>query len=738
MSNFLLSNFLTPPSGKHSLTAQIGYCFTVILVILFVISNTISTSYKAILEQDRSDALLSACVSSALTISHLPLQEGMIYPIPTNGYVVNIYTKDGNSFQRVYSSAEKSKQPEEQIKLEGAGEAYRKAFDQQEAVVVERSDSKGRYVAAISPIIGAEGTVSGLLEILMPSSEFYRTENGISLSWVFTMIAISVALSIIYYEMHKLLSTMFRQPNRQLPKIIRYGLSGCQSVAFFSAMACTIPPLVISSFLLDVASEKRASDFFPVQIYILLGGVLFACGFFGFNSLREHFVRRFTPRIALIIFIFAAFVLLLISSVFENEYIYLLFLMPIGFCLGMVFYFQREYRIYASRLGYPEFSEKVIYATQYTGYVLGASVGAVMAGIVYERFGLLTASMLCAAILFIVGIQALLFVQHCPPSSNPPLHLPSFLYALSNKKSGTFIWSTIMTAGIQVAFMFLFIPHFLKSLHLSLATAAFYYMVFTFVSIAVVRTYIKYFPNQINMHGRVVISSVLQVAALLLLSISPSAKMLVVTILLMGAALGFHDYRFQESYKQMIREDKHIFARTIVERAYAVGAMGGSFLYGVLFLLGSMRLALFIFTFIMAFLLMAYPMVSLMYTSNQHEPDPHAMPHAVQHGVPVNRPEDPFVSPMRSGGGYVEPQNPYGPEQHQMPLYRPVPHLSEENQPLLYRPNMPQQEPFQHAQRTAPQQPDPFEPLPDKYLPPFENTKPDYRDPDDKDRGGWV
>jgi len=358
MRNFLLSSFVTPPHGKNSLTAQLGYFFTVILVILFVISNTITTSYLAILEKDRADALLSASVSSALTISHSTLQEGMSYPIPTNGYIVNIYTKAGNSFLRVYSSEKDKTQTSEQVTLEGAGEAYRKAFDQQEAVVVERSDSSGKYVAGVAPIIGAEGTVSGLIEILMPSSSFHATQNGISLSWIFTMISIAVALTIVYYETHKLLTTMFGQPNRQLPKIIRYGLSGCQSVSFFSAMACTMPPLVISSFLISEAESKDASAFFPVQFFIMLGGVLFAIGFFGFNTLREYFVRRFTTRIALILFVFAAFILLFLSSVFSNVYIYLIFLLPIGFCLGMVFFFQREYRIYASRLGYPEFSEK--------------------------------------------------------------------------------------------------------------------------------------------------------------------------------------------------------------------------------------------------------------------------------------------------------------------------------------------------------------------------------------------
>lgn len=665
MRNFLLSSFISPPSEKSSLAAQLGFCFTVILVILLVISNTITSSYTAVIERDRADALLSESVASALTISHMTLQDGMSYPIPVNGRIVNIYTKAGKDLIRVYTSSPTKGNDLEQETLEGENDEYWEAYTKQKAFVVERADSHGRYVAGVAPIIGAEGTVSGLLEILVPSSVFHTTQNGISLSWVFTMISIAVALTIIYYQTNRLLTIVFRQPDRQLPKIIRYGLSGCHSVSFFSAMACTMPPLIISAFLLDAAKSAKVSAYIPVQFYILLGGVLFSAGFFGFSFLRVYFVRRFTTRIALILFIFAAFTLLLISSIFVHVFLFLLFLLPIGFCLGMVFYFQREYRIYASRLGYPEFSENTIHTTQYTGYILGASVGAVMAGIVYERFGLLAVFMLCAAILLIVGVQALLFVQHCPPSANPPLHLPSFLYALSNKKSGTFVWSVIMTSGIQVAFFFIFTPHFLLSLNLSLATVAFYYMLFSFASHVLIRTLLTIFPDRITMQGRVNISAVLQVLALLLLAISPTAKVFVFSVLLMGMGLGLHDFRFLEYYKQMIREDKHALARSIMERAFAAGCILGSFLYGLLFLFGSIRISLFIFAFIMSILLLAYPMITLMFLN--HHPHPEPQNHSHRNS---NRDQDEMIS-----SNIHQPMN-------------PLSHgLNSQNDPFMQEPN---------------------------------------------------
>ena len=665
MRNFLLSSFTTPPRGNRALASQLGYCFVVILVILIVISTTITSAYISILEQDRSDALQTTAVVSALAVSHTTLEDGMKFPIPASlyscrgelkSYIVNIYTKAGNSFLRVYTSVPPQGVAADQVTLDGAGEAYRKAFDQQEAVVVTRSDETGSYVAGVAPVIGAEGTVSGLVEVLMPSSDFSASLNGLSLSWIFTILSISAALSIVYFEIHKLLTTMFGQPDRQLPKIIRYGLSGCQSIAFFSAMACSMPPLVISSYLLSASASGALPSSIPSAAVVLAGGFLFVTGFFGFNSLRHFFVRRFTTRISLIISIFIAFALLLVSSAFSNVYLYLALLLPVGFCLGMVFYFQREYRIYASRLGYEEFSERVIHNTQYVGYLLGACVGAVMSGIIYERFGLLSVSLICGCILLIVGIQALLFVQHCPPSSSPPLHLPNFLYALSSRKSGTFIWSSLLTTGIQAAFYFVFLPHFLNILGLSLATISFYFILFSFVGCVLVKVVLKLFSNRFNMQGRILLSSILQVAGLLILSFMPTAKVLVVTVILMGAALGLHEFRFLDYYKEMIREDKQAFAREILERAFADGVIIGSVGYGALFLTGNIRLSLLLFTVVMAALLFAYPLVILLYStpSQPNEPSP-------PYGQPRSEEEiSPFTA-YQDDINYGQPAQPYDP-----------------------------------------------------------------------------
>jgi hypothetical protein len=623
MKNYLLNSISSFPKGQKSLASQIGYCFVILLVILIIMSMSISQAYTSILKQDRSDALMSAAAVSAISAAHVPLQEGMTYPCPIPTYrrgqdvipyTVNIYTKAGNSFLLVFSS-HPTMDEKEQTTLEGAGAAYQSVFNEQKVVVSTRSDKEGSYVAGVAPVMSVDGTVAGILEVVMPTSDFAFTDNGISLSWVFTIISIAVALCMVYYEIHKLLQTVFSKPDRQLPKIIRYGLSGCQSIAFFSTMACTMPPMVIASYVFSHATSDQNKT--VTTLLVILAESVFAIGFFGFRSLRVIMVRSLTTRVALIVSVFVAFILLIASSVFNNTIVYIALLMPIGFFLGMLFYFQREYRIYAGRLGYDDFKNHKILSTQYMGFLLGACVGAVVSGMLFERFGLLAVSLVCGVILLIVGIQALLFVQHCPPSPSSDLSLPAFLYALSSARSGSFLWSTIVTIGVQISFFFLFVPKFIVSLQLSIATVAFYYILFFFVGSVLVKAVLTLLPGYLHSKAKVVISSSCQTIGLILLAFFPTAKILVATVAFFAVAMAMYDFHQLEQYKEMLREDKHKMARAILESSIALGGVIGTLIFGFTFLFEEKTIPLLILTLIYALILFAYPFYLLLFSQNQ-------------------------------------------------------------------------------------------------------------------------
>lgn len=626
MRNYQFNGFSESPKGKQSIAAQLSYCLVIILIILFVVSSVITSAYTAILEKERAEAMISVALSSGVGISNSIIQKGMEYPLPIYSYakdkpyIVNIYLKADNSFLRVYSS-DKSNSSEDlsdkEITLDAGseGEAYFKAFDQQQVFIAKRVEEKTNYIAGVAPIIGATGAAAGIIEVMMPEDAYHSTVNGLSLSWIFTLFAIAISLTIVYYQSSKLLTNVFGKPNRQLPKIIRYGLSGCESIAFFSAMACVMPPLIIASFLRSVLSS---ADYpvYMIQGLISLSIMLFALGFFGFRSIRVMIFKKFTSRISLLLSIIAAFFLLLIVGLFHNPMVYILFQLPISFSLGMVFFFQREYRLYASRLGHEGFEETTVRNSQYSAQILGAAVGAVMSGILYERFGLLPVLLISGAFLFLVAIQAMLFVQHCPASNEPTLHLTSYLYALLNRKSGTFLWSCVITLGMQLAFFIGFIPNFLESVGISLATVSFYYYIFALFCCIITKLLTTLIQVKMTTRTVVLFSAILQTAGLLLFVLFPTAKILVITVSLFGIAIGLPDFKYLEHYGSLLREDKRSMARIIFERAFANGVAIGAIGLGVSFMFKEIWIPLLVYSLLFSALLFGYPIMNLIYVSS--------------------------------------------------------------------------------------------------------------------------
>lgn len=621
MSSLLSTGFSSPPQGKRSLAAQLSFCFVVTVVILFVVSLLITKTYVGVLEKERAEAMKAIAVSAGLNLSGTAIQEGMIYPLPTyehkkdEPYIVNIYLSAGSSFIRVYTSDEKKSSEDDndrQYILDDAGSEYKKAFNQMTVELSLRTEDKITYRTAVAPIVGTAGAASGIIEVMMKDTDFHGTVNGFSLSWIFTILSIALSITIVYHQTHKMLITVFASPDRHLPKVIRYGLAGCETIAFFSAMACVIPPLIISRFITRSEMFIEYPDYIQ-QAAIAVSVAFFAVGFLGFRSFRVRLFNRMTARVALVASVVASFLLLLLNGVLSHPIVFILLQLPTAFGLGMLFFFQREYRMYAGRLGHEGFDVRTIQKKQFSSHVLGASVGAVMAGIVFDRFGLLAVLLICGLFLFIVTILSMLFIQHCPSSNEPSLHYATLLYAMLNRKSGTFLISTILTAGMQLSFFIGFMPNYLGTVGISVATVSFYYMIFAAFCCVLIRVIVSLSGRKITMISSVWLSALLQLIGYVLFAIMPTAKILVLSVALFGSAMGLNEFNFSEYYSSMIREEKRSIAVIILERAFANGVIISSVLLTVVLMFKDIRIPLIVYCFISVALLFAYPLMSLIH-----------------------------------------------------------------------------------------------------------------------------
>lgn len=287
---------------KRIISSAIGYCFAIILVVLFVMSKQLSSVYITTLESERADAMQKCAVTSAAALSYTQVSENMSYMLPIYSYgeekpyMVSVYTMAGDSFLRLYSSTATATS-NEQYYLTGVGDQYINCFQLQETAFTTRNEAGKSYVCAIAPIISSENTVSGILEIMMPKDDFVSTVNGMSLSWIFTIFSIAISMGIAIFELNLIISTMSSGITGNTPVLVMYGENANRFLSFFAAFGSVMIPISFADYFKDTLSDLPR-----IAVHALIAGtlLLFIVGFFGFSSIRYELKSKLTSRVALI------------------------------------------------------------------------------------------------------------------------------------------------------------------------------------------------------------------------------------------------------------------------------------------------------------------------------------------------------------------------------------------------------------------------------------------------------
>lgn len=532
---------------KRGVAATIGYCFVIVLVVLMVMSNILTDHYTVVLETERAEAMESLAVSCSTALGHSSIIEGMTFPLPVyeyddeKPYIFDIYTKAGNSFLRLCTTSDYS--GSEQYYLSGVGDEYNNCFELQHAAFTTRTEDGVKYVCAISPIISSENTSAGVLEVRMPYSDFVSTVNGMSLSWIFTIFSIAIAMAIIIYELNLFVSTLSRGISGNVPVIIMYGTEAVSFLSFFAALGSVMTAVIIPDYIKKSSADLSLPD--PAVQGIIVGGLfLYVIGLFGGSSLRKELKYKLTSRIAVMVSTAVGYMLSLAAGIIDMMPVTIALIPFIGFAYGMSLDSLRDYRLNAGKLGYEEFSDRKIHNIQYTGYFLGVSVGAVIAGICFERFGLLVVNVIGGAIMILSAIGVIYFMRDNNPPKESYLPVNRWLELLSDKYTGRFLVSTFFSMGILISFLLGFVPNFLDTVGISLATSSFYYLVAAFFALFISFIIKERLAYALTSRTRVLISSLASLVGLILFALMPTAKMLVFTVALVGLGLGVHDFYY--------------------------------------------------------------------------------------------------------------------------------------------------------------------------------------------------
>ena len=699
---------------KRLISSTIGYCFAIILVVLLVMSRQLSSVYITTLESERADAMMKCAVSSSAALTYTRVSENMSYMLPiyqyadNKPYTVSVYTMAGDSFLRLYSSAADVTSTE-QYYLTGVGDQYINCFQLQETAFTQRTEAGKGYVCAISPIISSENTVSGILEIMMPKDEFQGTLNGMSLSWIFTIISIAISMGIAIFELNLIISTMSQGITGNTPVLVMYGENANRFLSFFSAFGSIMLPISFADYFKDTLTDMPV---YVVHALIAVSLLLFIWGFFGFSSIRYELKSKLTSRVALIFVTGAGYFLALVAGIINIPYVTAVIALPVGFCFGMPLDFLRDYRINAGKLGYKDYSDRIIHNVQSTSYFLGISVGTVITGICYERFGLLIVAVISGAALILTAVGMIYFMQNNSVVREAPLPVGSWLHVLSDSMAGRFLNSSFLMLGVSLSFMLIFIPNFLGNVGISLATSSFFYLVCAF-SACVVCGFVKnHYEHILTSKVRVLIQSASTVLGLLVFAMLPSAKTLVVTSIFLGISLGIHDFYYIYVLYLICNGRIRTNLRKCAEYAFYLGIGLMVPISMTAFMVDNVRIVMIIVTVLVALVSFIYPASA--YSSTVDESDPSLKPEPRRRqGRPEAPMGNPYGQPMpqpQPAMAYNNPA-PFGeapqPEPNmqyqQMPQSQPVQQYVPE-QPAYQQPYQQQYAPEQPAYQQAPQQ----------------------------------
>lgn len=702
---------------KRLISSTIGYCFSIILVVLLVMSRQLSSVYVTALESERADAMQKCAVSSSAALSYTRVSENMSYFLPIYSYAedkpytVSVYTMAGDSFLRLYSSAVEGTS-NEQFYLTGVGDQYINCFQLQETAFTQRNEAGKPYVCAISPIISSENTVSGILEIMMPKADFQDTVNGMSLSWIFTIFSIAISMGIAIFELNLIISTMSQGISGNTPVLVMYGENANRFLSFFAAFGSVMLPISFADYFKDSLSDMPR---YVVQALIAVALLLFIWGFFGFSSIRYELKSKLTSRVALIFVTGAGYFFALVAGIVNIPYLTAALALPVGFCFGMPLDFLRDYRINAGKLGYKDYSDRIIHNVQSTSYFLGVSVGTVITGICYERFGLLIVAVISGAALILTAVGMIYFMQNNNVVREAPLSVGSWLHVLSDSRAGRFLNSSFMMLGVSLAFMLIFIPNFLGNVGISLATSSFFYLVCAFSACAVC-TFVKtHYEHILTSKIRVLIQSASTVLGLLVFALLPSAKTLVVTSALLGIGLGIHDFYYIYALYLICNGRIRTNLRKCAEFAVYLGIGLMVPIAMTAFMVNNVRIVMIIMTVLVALVSFIYPASA--YSSMVDESDPSLKP-------------EPRRRPTRNNPPMG---NPYGqPAPRPQPQYQPQPQpeIPYNNQAPFGEPIQPEQVPVQGPQYgqmpPQPQQQPQYAPLDPYQQPPQPQPQQQY------------
>lgn len=226
---------------------------------------------------------------------------------------------------------------------------------------------------------------------------------------------------------------------------------------------------------------------------------------------------------------------------------------------------------------------------------------------------------ICGAALILTSIGMIFFMKDNTPVKESYLPLNKWLELVSNKYTGRFLTSTFFILGTVVSFLLGFIPNYLATVGISLATSSFYYLVTAFSSCFVAAIIKGRYGHVLTSKVRVIISSTCVIIGLLLFALIPTAKVLLIACALVGISLGIHDFYYL--YVLFLLANNRIRAnlRKASEMSFMAGLLFGIPVFAIALML-DVRIVFVVAVVILCICAFMYPVSS--FSNDVDDKDP--------------------------------------------------------------------------------------------------------------------
>jgi len=514
--------YLSRPISSYS-AQTLQFCiFLIVFISLFSIS--IQNGYQTQLELSRQDELRMSSVFAAMSLGGADLEDmlsiGEALDFGQNSESI-VIVKDGGEYQVLGHEYES---------MEGGNDLLDQAWNDVSSVTGVRGD----YIHGLTAVVDHTFTPVAIADIRQPYSAYVDELRGSSVDFLLGMSATVLAFVFLFIEINKLLEVI-NLPNRRREQGLRYAQSS-RSLVFICSLVQNIPIFFFVLMVYDIYANNPVS-WLPADMATMLPlALMLPVMVFG-GKVAKALVKA-NPRFMTMIGCGLGVLGYLSMNYAENLFVFLFIILITYTGISIIYHSLGDFISYAASFDYPELSN--LKEDSGGGEFLGATVGAVIGAMVYDKFGLFSVLLFTCATLLILTVL-IWFLLPAVTGHTKAMEKPdrgAFKRFVNSNNVLMYTVLLILPFAVAPYFIYQFSPLYAGAVALSPGAASWTTLLCTISVAYIAPPFVRMLAVRLNKVTIALSANILVCGALLLFSVIPGIVTLFVTSWVIGIAVG--------------------------------------------------------------------------------------------------------------------------------------------------------------------------------------------------------